>query len=178
MTEQILKHLHHWLGCSKCGLCEHRRMMVLGEGPLPADVMFVGIGPGTSEDMMGKPFVGPSGRILREAIKDAAKLSGCAPSVFLTNLVACHPTDKSRGPNRDPSAEEVLACWPRLQETEQVVKPSAIILLGDIVKKYAGKHFKDAVHIFHPAFVVRRGGFGSTEYRKLVREIAEVFENV
>ena len=125
-----MKNLRNWLKCTKCGLAEFRRQVVLGEGPLPADVLLVGEAPGKSEDLRGLPFVGPAGRILRLAIMDALLKLGKADQprcYYITNVVACRPTEKKRGPNREPEEAELRACWPRMQLTVTLAKPRVIV---------------------------------------------------
>ncbi|MBW1779343.1 MAG: hypothetical protein JRL30_01265 [Deltaproteobacteria bacterium] len=75
--------------CTRCGLAEFRRKIVLGEGDLPADLLFVGEAPGKNEDLMGRPFVGPSGRLLHGAIELAGDKVDFTPTYFITNSVAC-----------------------------------------------------------------------------------------
>lgn len=166
--------------CRKCGLWRFRRNIVLGEGDMPADLLFVGEGPGKSEDLRAVPFIGPSGKLLRQAIVDAKKQAKWRGklSYYITNTVCCRPTDKKFGSNREPSKSEVLACSPRLDLTEQLVAPKEVVLLGNIPKKYLLKKFPHAHCLWHPAYLLRQGGTGSPRYRILVRQLADVLRQL
>lgn len=92
--------------CSLCGLCGGRTNIVLPDGDPDSKVVFVGEGPGENEDLQAKPFVGKSGRILEDAMREA----GFDRSrVLITNTVKCRPPG-----NRDPKPEEMEACRPFL----------------------------------------------------------------
>jgi uracil-DNA glycosylase family protein len=91
--------------------------------------MFVGEQPGNEEDLSGKPFVGPAGRLLEQALADAAVDKAQA---YITNVVK-HFKWEPRGKRRihkKPNATEVAACRPWLESEIAVVKPHAIMLLG------------------------------------------------
>lgn len=152
------KSLTRWRTCSLCGLSRTRRTVVLGRGPIPADVFFVGIGPGVGEDVIGEPFIGPSGRLMNHAIGLASKKAGWTPRVYFDNLVACRPTDDLHGDNRDPRDDEMLACRARLVKSVEVVRPQKIVLLGGAVRVEAKKLFPDAEELSHPASVLYSGG--------------------
>jgi len=174
----VPKALRPWLTCKRCGLHHVRRNVVLGVGPLPADVLLVGEAPGKSEDLRGVPFVGKAGRILRAGLRQAlASLEGARePTYYITNVLACHPTDKKRGPNRAPTREETLACWPRLELTERLARPKVIVLLGEVARQACSRQWPTAIHLYHPAYIARRGGTASTEFRPFVRGLEEAFE--
>lgn len=167
-----------WDNCKRCGLHRFRRRVVVSEGSFPADVLFIGEGPGKTEDLRGRPFVGSAGNVLRAAIAKARELSGSQASVHLTNIVACRPTDKKGGDNREPSQSEALACMPRLLKVEKEVAPKEIVLLGQIPARFAGSLFPTATRTFHPSYIARRGGTSSSEFRTLVRVIVDVFASV
>ncbi|GAG10072.1 unnamed protein product, partial [marine sediment metagenome] len=80
--------IKRYKNCRKCGLYEFRRKIVFGRGKVPADILFVGEAPGKSEDLIGEAFVGPSGRLLDMAIKDAAKILGIKkpPTFYVSNV--------------------------------------------------------------------------------------------
>ena len=67
-----------WQNCRRCKLAKFRRNVVWGEGPLPADVLFIGEGPGRSEDLLKRPFIGPSGALLRKALASVMKAPALA----------------------------------------------------------------------------------------------------
>ncbi len=172
--------LEDWYTCTRCELHQFRRKVCVGQGDIPADLLFIGIGPGRSEDLRGITFIGKSGRILRTGIKRAAQLAGLekAPTSFITNLLACHPTDAIRGPNLDPEPHQVTACWPRVEEIEIRVKPKAVILLGNEVKNYYWRRFPEAFNLRHPSFIVHQGGIQTPEYRSFVRGLVEIFRSI
>ena len=93
--------------CRLCGLCEGRTQVVYPDGDPSGGVVFVGEGPGESEDAEGRPFIGRSGRILSEAM---ARHGFGRRDVLITNTVKCRPPG-----NRDPTGEEMAACRPFLE---------------------------------------------------------------
>lgn len=116
-------------GCRNCDLWRHATQTVFGSGPATARVMFVGEQPGDVEDIEGEPFVGPAGRLLREAIVEAG---GDPAQMYLTNAVK-HFKWEPRGKRRiheRPSREEILACRMWLDEEVALVRPAAIVALG------------------------------------------------
>ncbi len=172
--------LAEWKDCERCGLHRFRRNVVIGRGAIPAKILFIGEAPGKSENLLGEPFVGPSGRILKAAIKDAAKMAELRkpPSYYITNVVGCRPTDRRQGENREPSKEEAWACWPRLEEIERMVHPSKIVFLGKVAFNSCRKAYPSGIHLRHPAFIARQGGVESREFLILTRSLAEIFEEI
>lgn len=141
---------------------------MLARGTVPCDVLFVGEAPGASEDVIGRPFVGPAGHLLDEIIKNSV---GSRYRVALTNLVGCIPradpkdlqqlkvADKSG--KIDPPEEAIRACAPRLREFVRMCRPSLIVCVGKLATKWAstsedptgsGCHRVDVVH---PAAILR-----------------------
>jgi DNA polymerase len=115
--------------CKRCDLWRRGTQTVFGEGRVNADVMFVGEQPGDAEDVQGRPFVGPAGRVLHEAI-DAAGLS--AISSYVTNAVK-HFKWEPRGKRRlhmRPNMAELLACRFWLEDEIATVKPKVVVALG------------------------------------------------
>ena len=115
--------------CRRCPLYRDATQAVPGEGPKQADFMLVGEQPGDKEDLAGKPFVGPAGRILDAALKDA----GIArEDTFVTNAVK-HFKHEMRGKRRlhkRPNNYEIERCKIWLDHERDLVKPSTIIALG------------------------------------------------
>lgn len=115
--------------CRACDLWEKGTQTVFGEGPHRAAVLFVGEQPGNDEDLAGKPFVGPAGRLLDEALAAA----GIDRSlVYLTNAVK-HFKWEPRGKRRihkKPNQQEIVACRPWLHAEIALIKPKIIVLLG------------------------------------------------
>ena len=116
-------------GCRACPLWKVGTQTVFGEGPEKADLMFVGEQPGDREDREGRPFVGPAGRLLDEALEDA----GIDRSrVYVTNAVK-HFKWTARGKRRihaKPNWSEVSACRPWLDSELEVVRPDVLVCLG------------------------------------------------
>lgn len=108
--------------CDKCDLAAHRNRVVFGEGNIHADVMLIGEGPGRIEDETGRPFVGPSGRLLDEML---AKNGMRREDLYIANVVKCRPPM-----NRDPRPEEIQECFPYLRAQVALVKPKIIVCLG------------------------------------------------
>jgi uracil-DNA glycosylase len=116
-------------GCTLCPLHCHATQTVFGEGAEEADIMFVGEQPGDMEDLAGRPFVGPAGRVFDEAIEAAGIDRG---AVYVTNAVK-HFKHERRGKRRihmRPEAGEVAHCrWWVAKEIE-IVKPKIVVALG------------------------------------------------
>ncbi|MBV9523616.1 MAG: UdgX family uracil-DNA binding protein [Alphaproteobacteria bacterium] len=115
--------------CRACPLWAPATQTVFGEGEAPAAIMLVGEQPGDQEDLAGRPFVGPAGRLLdralREAGLDRAKL-------YVTNAVK-HFKFAPRGKRRlhqKPGTAEIVACVPWLDRERALVRPKLIVLLG------------------------------------------------
>src|SRR2546425_6037945 len=115
--------------CQACDLWERGTQTVFGEGPRRAAVLFVGEQPGNEEDLTGKPFVGPAGRLLDEALAQAGIDRAL---VYLTNVVK-HFKWEPRGKRRihkKPNAQEIAACRPWLRAEIALIKPKVIVALG------------------------------------------------
>jgi len=171
-----------WVKCVKCDLHKYRKKVVIGKGPIPADIMFIGEGPGRSEDMVGDPFVGPSGRVLRLVIEDAREELGIIDEsdvpAYFTNLVACRPCDGKNQPNRAPTGKEVWSCFKRLEELERLVKPIQVILLGRVPNRFLRRVYQDAIHIEHPSSINRKGGVSGPYYPKYVQDFVQLYADV
>jgi DNA polymerase len=115
--------------CRACDLYRNATQAVLGEGPLDASAFFIGEQPGDQEDLAGKPFVGPAGRVLDEALVEAGIPR---QEVFVTNAVK-HFKWEPRGKRRlhgKPSLGEIRACRPWLETELALIKPRVIVCLG------------------------------------------------
>ena len=121
-----------WQAAQECRACELYKLgtqAVLGEGPRQAAVVFVGEQPGDQEDLAGRPFVGPAGRVLDEALTEAGIPR---KEVFVTNAVK-HFKWEPRGKRRihqKPTLGEVKACRPWLETELAIVRPQGIVCLG------------------------------------------------
>ena len=115
--------------CRACDLYKTATQTVFGEGAAHAQVMFVGEQPGDREDIEGKPFVGPAGRVLGEALEEAGIERR---HVYITNAVK-HFKWKPQGKRRlhqKPNSAEINACRPWLDAEIALVKPQILVLLG------------------------------------------------
>lgn len=108
--------------CRKCFLCEGRKKTVPGEGNPRARLMFVGEGPGQTEDETGRPFVGRAGELLTQII-EAVELQ--RDEVYIANVVKCRPPQ-----NRKPLPDEITACSPYLERQIELVQPKVLVALG------------------------------------------------
>jgi DNA polymerase len=115
--------------CRACHLWKLGTQTVFGEGRPTSTIMFVGEQPGNSEDLEGRPFVGPAGGLLDKALEEAGI---DRTRVYVTNVVK-HFKWEPRGKRRihkKPNGAEITACRPWLDAEIRVVKPRAIICLG------------------------------------------------
>jgi uracil-DNA glycosylase len=115
--------------CKACDLWKLGTQTVFGEGSRRSKALFVGEQPGNEEDLTGKPFVGPAGRLLDDALEEA----GIDRSkIYVTNVVK-HFKWEPRGKRRihkKPNATEIAACLPWLETEIALVKPKVIVALG------------------------------------------------
>ncbi len=110
------------LGCTRCRLAEGRMTVVFGEGDSRADLVVVGEAPGYEEDMSGRPFVGPAGKLLDKML---GAIGFRRDEVFICNVLKCRPPG-----NRDPLVDEVAACRPYLRRQVELIAPKAICAFG------------------------------------------------
>jgi uracil-DNA glycosylase family protein len=115
--------------CTACHLFRHATQTVFGEGPKGATLMLLGEQPGDQEDVAGKPFVGPAGKILDRALDDAGIDRA---GVYVTNTVK-HFKWEPRGKRRihkKPNSREIAACRPWLEAELRVVQPALLVCMG------------------------------------------------
>src|SRR5213080_138082 len=131
--------------CEACHLYQRATQTVFGEGPRHATMMLLGEQPGDYEDVAGKPFVGPAGKILNRALEE----SGIdRAEVYVTNAVK-HFKWEPRGKRRihqKPNSREIAACRPWLEAELRIVKPKLVVAMGATA----------AQTIFGPGFRVTR----------------------
>ncbi len=108
--------------CTNCALCETRNQTVPGEGHFNARVVFVGEAPGADEDEQGRPFVGRSGQLLRQTIREVGWSEN---DVYIANVLKCRPPG-----NRDPEDLEINACRSWLIAQLVTIRPRLIVTLG------------------------------------------------
>lgn len=155
--------------CSECPLQECS--FVPPFGPDDAKVIVVGEGPGYEETREGKPFVGPSGRLLEAGVREAGY--NYEKDIYRTNVVLCRPPG-----NREPTEEEISCCYDRLESELQahraetllpLGKVSKLALLGEDVSRGEWQYWsgKKVMPTWHPAYVLRR----PSEMANLFRDI-------
>jgi uracil-DNA glycosylase len=148
--------------CRRCKLCEGRKNIVFGSGSPRAELVFVGEGPGETEDLQGVPFVGKAGELLTKMIE---AMGFNRDSVYICNVVKCRPPD-----NRNPEPDEVAACEPFLRAQLLALQPKVIVALGKFAaqtllrdttpitrmrgqwREYQGVKLMPT---FHPAYLLR-----------------------
>jgi len=115
--------------CRACDLWKRGTQTVFGEGSAHAQVVFVGEQPGNDEDLAGRPFVGPAGKLLDRAL-EAAGID--RTQVYVTNVVKHFkwvPQGKRRI-HQKPNSREIAACRPWLDAELGILKPKVIVCLG------------------------------------------------
>lgn len=118
--EQMAADIHEKNVCPD--LAKQATNLVMGDGNLDADIVFIGEAPGKNEDEQGLPFVGAAGKFLNEMLAAAGMERS---DVYITNIVKYRPPN-----NRDPLPEEKAAFWPYLLKQLQIIQPKVIITLG------------------------------------------------
>jgi DNA polymerase len=108
--------------CRACPLGGSRTRAVPGEGPVDAEIMFIGEAPGYYEDQQGRPFVGAAGQFLEQLL---ASIGLKRSDVFIANIIKCRPPG-----NRDPLPEEIGACSGYLNRQIGIIRPKLIVTLG------------------------------------------------
>ncbi len=121
--------------CTKCDLHHSRKKAVPGDGPVNAEIMFIGEGPGFHENEQGLPFVGAAGKFLDDLL---ASINMKRSEVFIGNVVKCRPPA-----NRDPLPEELQACSAYLERQIQAINPKVIVTLG----RFSMAHFLPGARI-------------------------------
>lgn len=161
--EVSLEEIREVMGdCRLCPLHETRTNVVFGVGNPHARVMFIGEAPGKNEDLQGEPFVGRAGENLNRVLE----LAGLKrEEIYIANVLKCRPPG-----NRNPQADEVLACSPFLREQIRSIWPDTIVTLGNPathfvlkteigITKLRGRFHKMGHFVvmptFHPAAALR-----------------------
>lgn len=177
--------------CTACPLYKLGTQTVFGEGPAHAPLMLVGEQPGDYEDRVGRPFVGPAGKLLDRALSDAGVDRDKA---YVTNAVK-HFKWTARGKRRlhsKPSGPEIAACNPWLQAEIELVEPQVLVCLGATaaqallgrafrVTKQRGTFIKSnlARHVLatvHPSSLLRLPPQvdAEAEYRRFVDDLRKI----
>ena len=126
-----------YANCRNCPLSKSRNKIVFGMGSVNPEVLFIGEGPGYEEDRRGLPFVGRAGELLDKIL---AAISLSRQTVYIANVVKCHPMKNPRRPDlrgndRPPEPPEMEACRPILEEQIEILNPPLICALGSTSAK-------------------------------------------
>lgn len=169
-TSPYEQHRQLYHACTLCSLCEGRSKVVLARGTLPGDVAFVGEAPGISEDTLGRPFVGPAGKLLDRIIARAWSSMDDGDAKFaatyaLTNIVACFPKEQKATADHRPPEEAMQACFVRLQDFMRICRPKLVVCVGGEAAGWIHKDMRNRsklglndvhmVDISHPAAILR-----------------------
>jgi DNA polymerase len=176
-------------GCRGCDLYKDATQAVFGAGPAKAELMLVGEQPGDREDLDGKPFVGPAGKLLGRALEEAGI---DAEAAYVTNAVK-HFKWRPRGKRRlhqTPRAGEIEACKPWLAAEIERVSPRALVALGATatrsvfgtkvkVTRDRGRLLEPApapiaIVTVHPSAILRAGEERDLAFAALVEDLAVV----
>ncbi|HEX7002603.1 MAG TPA: UdgX family uracil-DNA binding protein [Trueperaceae bacterium] len=175
-------------GCRGCPLYRDATQAVFGEGLVRSRLMLVGEIPGNDEDLQGKPFVGPAGRLLDRALEAAGIDRG---ETYLTNVVK-HFKWKPRGKrrlHRTPNQREIDACLPWLDAEIERIKPRILVAMGATAAKtlFGPKHRVSKQHgdlvafdradfatsTLHPSAILRKRE-GSERREEMERFVADL----
>lgn len=168
-------HVQNWKDCDRCFLSKRRSRVCHLRGKVPCDVLFVGEAPGKSEDVLGKPFVGPAGQLLDRIVADAIDgISVCSicdlpeelqdsewscrnghgletegtgreVRTAFTNLVGCVPLDGDGKKTEAPDDDCVAACSPRLREIVEICRPKLVVRVGKLATDFLTQGYKHSV---------------------------------
>jgi len=164
-------------------LAKTAKNLVMGEGNLDAEIVFIGEAPGKNEDEQGRPFVGAAGKFLNEMLAEASLKR---EDVYITNIVKYRPPN-----NRDPLPEEKHAFWPYLLGQLKVINPKLVVTLGRHSMEYFLPSQKiSQVHgqtkrngdlvimpLFHPAAALYNGAMRQTlidDFKKVPKILEQI----
>lgn len=163
-----------WLHCERCDIHQTRKNVVFARGSFDPLIAFVGEAPGADEDEKGRPFVGQSGQLLDELIRESR--IGEMPYAIL-NILGCRPPG-----NREPTIFEIMACKKRFEGLLELLEPKILVVMGrtaarkisgiqaiskwrgavidsDVVVNNQVKVFKSVI-TYHPSYLLRSGRNG------------------
>lgn len=165
--------------CKECHLSEYRKNVVLIRGRSPAQIVFIGLHPGKSEDARGIAFAGAVGRFFEDYVIDSWNLTESGrgmPDYCMTYLIGCKPVDKYGGNIREPQEQEILKCRNRFSSIMTEVNPALCIFVGKTVEKYLKLQFPESFTIVDPEYLLRTGGKSSPDYLMQCRKLSEAFK--
>ena len=150
------------LSCAACSLQETCTKKVLGEGPMPADIMFIGESPGVHENEIGRPFVGPSGQLMDVILE---KIEWKRDEIYITNMMKCASPE-----GRSATAAELATCRQHLLKEIEMVNPKVIVCWGSLpantlihpdfrITQEIGSWFEQGsrkmMALYHPSYILR-----------------------
>lgn len=145
-------------------------------------LLFIGEAPGESEDAIGLPFIGRSGKLLRRTCLEVMHDLRAMVPYGIANCVACRPRDAMSGPNRRPTEEELRRCSPRLVQLLAHLNPRVIVTLGRTAEREiaslacCSSELCYIVNLVHPAYLARGGGIVCHAFPKFYRGLRDAFE--
>jgi len=163
--------------CHLCELSKSRHKVVFGEGNPNARLMFVGEGPGATEDNTGRPFVGRAGELLKRMIENVLHLR--RDEVYIANIVKCRPPK-----NRVPTPTEAFTCRPYLLKQIELIRPQIIMTLGTTAYRYLSndetpisrvrghiirKESYLLIPTFHPSYLLRNPSAKKEAFEDLLK---------
>lgn len=176
--KELMEQLYEkFANCLKCPLSKSRTKIVFGSGNYEAKIMLIGEAPGAEEDKTGEPFVGKSGKFLRQQM---FAQSIDINKIFITNIVKCRPPQ-----NRLPKANESNICSALLLLPQiDIIKPEIIVTVGN----HAAKQLKSAllsdiennfqiIHLPHPAYIIRNPKH-LKNYQKILKKISSAASKI
>jgi uracil-DNA glycosylase family 4 len=167
------------LNCQRCHLAQYRSHIVFGRGNLlSARILLIGEAPGLSEDVLGKAFIGESGKLLDEILlRSNIALEEC----FFTNTVLCRPCNfRGDRETRPPTKNEVFAC---LQNVMSLIsgakKIEYVVFVGRISESYYKNRLKSIVSktIVHPSAMLKNGGKSSPLFLDAINGLKNAIKN-
>lgn len=189
-------HVVKWRRCTRCALhcnaTKHVLHTITANGTTVDNprVLFLGEAPGRSEDIVGRPFIGPAGEELRGIIEEASP-AGMIWSYVLTNPVACIPLDAD-GEVRKPKRDEMMTCLPRIVELMTIYTFDAVVLLGKTAEtawsllrspRFAAKNPTVAVptiptnrilKMCHPGYIIQYAVDPELEHKRCVLALGDL----
>jgi uracil-DNA glycosylase family protein len=177
-------------GCRGCDLYRNATQAVSGEGPQSSVIVFIGEQPGNDEDLQGRPFVGPAGRLFERALEEAGIDRS---AVYITNAVK-HFKFEERGKRRihkKPSVSETTACKPWLEAELAVIRPKVLVCLGaTAAQSIFGRDYRltkergqfvthqwapQATSTIHPSAILRAPDEQRTlEYQRFMEDLKKI----
>lgn len=179
----FLEHVDRWKDCERCPLAVNRRRVVHYRGQLPCDVLFLGEAPGVSEVALGRPFVGPAGKLLDDQIEAAG---GRGLVLGFCNVVGCIPLEPgTTTKTKKPPETSIEACRPRLTELFTMARPKLVVTVGPVAQTELSKRGRQltgnarSIHVVHPYYILQAHQSNQGLLcQEVVRRLREAFGEV